>query len=310
MKQEQETLLPLSPDFRCGYAAIVGEPNVGKSTLMNGLLGQKISIVTSKPQTTRHKILGILSNETFQAIFLDTPGIIEPRYALHTAMMGAADGALKEADIVMFMVDAGRPGVDRDSVERRTLERLREAGRPVYLLVNKIDLLDKALLLPLIGRYAEFFPFREIIPISAKTRDGFPDIQQTLARDLPRHPPLYPTDIVSDQQERFFVAEIIREKIFLECAEEVPYATSVDVVEFKEHEGKKWFISAEIYVERDSQKGILIGKQGGMLRTIGARSRKDIEKFLDHPVFLDLHVKVRGKWREDLQWLRRLGYTP
>jgi GTPase len=310
MENGQENAGPIAPDFRCGYVAIVGEPNVGKSTLMNGLLGQKISIVTPKPQTTRHRILGILSTQGFQAIFLDTPGIIEPKYELHAAMMDAAYAALKEADTVFFMIDAARPGVDRDSVERRTLERLRGAGRPVYLLVNKIDLLDKLQLLPLIARYAEAFPFKEIIPVSAKTLDGTADLLRTLARDLPIHPPLYPLDIVSDQKERFFVSEIIREKIFQECAEEIPYATSVDVIEFKEHEGGKWFISAEIFVERDSQKGILIGKQGSMLKTIGAKARRDIEKFLDHRVFLELHVKVREKWREDRQWLKRLGYTP
>jgi GTPase len=291
--------------------AIVGEPNVGKSTLMNGLLGQKISIVTRKPQTTRHKILGILSTGEFQAVFLDTPGIIEPRYALHTAMMDAASQALHEADLVLFMIDATKPGLDRDSMEKETLEKLRSTGRPIYLLLNKVDVIEKPLLLPLIERYAAAFPFREIFPISALKLDGTADLLRVLARDLPVHPPYYPTDIVSDQQERFFVAEIIREKIFQECAEEVPYATSVEVIEFKEQpDKKKWFVSAEIYVERDSQKGILIGKQGSMLKTIGAKSRRDIERFIDHPVFLDLHVKVREKWREDQQWLKRLGYTP
>jgi GTP-binding protein Era len=289
---------------------------------MNGLLGQKISIVTKKAQTTRHKILGILSTPGFQAIFLDTPGIIRPRYALHTAMMVSASSALGDADVLLFMVDATRPGLDRDSTEEETLARLKELGKPVYLVLNKVDITEKPVLLPMIERYAAKFPFREIFPISALKLDGTADMLQALARELPVHPALYPTDIVSEQSQRFFVAEIIREKIFVKCQEEVPYSTTVDIVEFKEREERfpegsadrrrrgptKWFISADIYVERDSQKGILIGKKGGMLKEIGALARRDIEAFLEHPVFLDLHVKVREKWREDEQWLQRLGY--
>jgi GTP-binding protein Era len=314
-------ITPIPPGYRCGYAAIVGEPNVGKSTLMNALLGQKISIVTKKPQTTRHKILGILSAGSFQAVFLDTPGIIVPRYALHEAMMVSARSAVADADVVLFMVDALRPGFDRDTTEDATLALLKESGRPVYLVLNKVDAVEKPVLLPMIRAYAEKFPFREIFPISALKRDGTDALLAAIARDLPEHPPLYPTDIVSEQSERFFVGEIIREKIFVKCQEEVPYSTTVDIVEFKERgpgaapgsggprtKARKWFISADIYVERDSQKGILIGKQGAMLKEIGALARKDIESFLEHQVFLELHVKVRERWREDGAWLERLGY--
>ncbi len=313
---------PTPPVFRCGYVAIIGEPNVGKSTLMNGLLQQKISIVTKKPQTTRHRILGILTTPAYQAVFLDTPGIIRPRYALHEAMMESAASAVSDADLILFMVDAARPAPGGDSPEDAILAQLGASGRPVYLLLNKVDLVDKALLLPLIDRYSGRYPFKEIFPVSALTLDGTGGLMASVSSELPVHPPLYPADIVSEHNERFFVAEIIREKIFIRCQEEVPYSTTVEITEFIERgaaaagEGEppkkrkplKWFISADIYVERDSQKGILIGKKGGMLKEIGEIARRDIERFLGHQVFLDLHVKVRPGWRGDKEWLQRLGY--
>ena len=313
---------PIPPLFRCGYVAIIGEPNVGESTLMNGLLQQKISIVTKKPQTTRHRILGILTTPAYQAVFLDTPGIIRPRYALHEAMMESAASAVSDADLILFMVDAARPAPGGDSPEDAILAQLGASGRPVYLLLNKVDLVDKALLLPLIDRYSGRYPFKEIFPVSALTLDGTGGLMASVSSELPVHPPLYPADIVSEHNERFFVAEIIREKIFIRCQEEVPYSTTVEITEFIERgaaaagEGEppkkrkplKWFISADIYVERDSQKGILIGKKGGMLKEIGEIARRDIERFLGHQVFLDLHVKVRPGWRGDKEWLQRLGY--
>ncbi len=294
--------------FRAGYAALIGEPNVGKSTLMNALLRQKISIVTPKPQTTRHRVLGILSSEEFQLVLLDTPGIIAPRYALQSAMMAAAQSALRDADFVLFMIDGSRPRAVNDPALLEAFAMLREAGRPVHLVVNKTDLMDRAALGPLIGSYTAAFSFREAHPVSALSGDGTAALLDAVCRALPEHPPYYPLDIVSEQNERFFVGEIVREKIFLKCREEIPYSTTVDIVEFKEREGGKWFISADVYVERDSQKAILIGKQGSMLKEIGKEARGDIERFLGHPVFLQLHVKVRG-WRDDDRWLRRLGYT-
>jgi GTPase len=313
---------PAPPVFRCGYVAIIGEPNVGKSTLMNGLLQQKISIVTKKPQTTRHRILGILTTPAYQAVFLDTPGIIQPRYALHEAMMESAASAVSDADLILFMVDAARPAPGGDSPEDAILAQLAASARPVYLLLNKVDLVDKALLLPLIDRYSRRHPFREIFPVSALTLEGTGGLMASVSSELPVHPPLYPADIVSEHNERFFVAEIIREKIFIRCQEEVPYSTTVEITEFiergapaageveppKKRKPLKWFISADIYVERDSQKGILIGKKGGMLKEIGEIARRDIERFLGHQVFLDLHVKVRPGWRGDKEWLQRLGY--
>ena len=296
-------------DFRAGYAALIGEPNVGKSTLMNALLQQKISIVTPKPQTTRHRVLGILSAEDFQLIMLDTPGIIAPRYALHEAMMSAARSALQDADCVLFMVDAANPRKADDAVHREAFAMLRDVHAPVWLVINKTDLSGPAALSPLAEAYRAVFPFAEVHLVSALRGDGTAALLESVRRALPLHPPYYPLDIVSEQNDRFFVAEIVREKIFLKCREEIPYSTAVDIVEFKEREAGKWFISADVYVERNSQKAILIGKKGAMLKEIGQSARTDIERFLDHPVFLELHVKVRENWRDDAQWLRRLGYT-
>ncbi len=303
-----ETPEVLSPDYRCGYVTIIGEPNVGKSTLMNGLLQQKISIVTNKPQTTRHKVLGLLSTTEYQMIFLDTPGIIKPRYLLHEMMMQFAGVAIADADILLFMIDATHPNTNADLAHEEAFGKLNGLKKPVFLVINKVDLVNKNVLLPVIEFYSKAFPFKEIFPISALKLDGTDALVKTLVPLLPQHPPLYPIDIVSEQNERFFVSEIIREKIFLTTKEEVPYSTTVDIVEFKERETGKTFISADIYVERESQKGILIGKQGSALKNIGQRARKDIESFLGRPVFLELHVKVR-QWREDKQWLTRLGYN-
>jgi len=299
-----------STTFRAGYVAIVGEPNVGKSTLLNALLGQKISIVTPKPQTTRHKILGILSGENYQIVFLDTPGIIKPRYRLQEVMVEAARSAIEDADVVLLMIDVTE--VDTSTVEERynhLILLLRPLQKPVLLLLNKIDLIRKSELLPMIDAFVKVYPFREIIPISALKADGVDDLREALMQFLPEGPPFYPPDIVSGQTERFFVSEIIREKIFQKFREEIPYSTAVQVVEFREREKGKDFISAEIYVERDSQKAILIGREGRALREVGFDARREIEKFLGREVYLELHVKVREKWRDSDAWLKRLGYT-
>jgi GTP-binding protein Era len=295
-------------EYRSGYVTLIGEPNVGKSTLMNGLLKQKISIVTAKPQTTRHKILGIHSTDTCQIVFLDTPGIITPRYLLHEAMMRSASSAIADADVLMFMVDATSPGTVSGPGTDEAFKKLQGFRKPLFLVLNKIDLMPKAQLLPIIDAYAKAIPFTEVFPVSALRSEGTDALLPAIIPHLPVHPPYYPTDIVSEQSERFFVSEIIREKIFLSCREEVPYSTTVDVVEFKEREAGKWFVSADVIVERDSQKGILIGKRGAMLKEIGGLARRDIEQFLDHPVFLELHVKVREKWREKDEWIKRFGY--
>ena len=298
----------LNPNFRCGYVAIIGEPNVGKSTLMNALIGQKLSIVTRKPQTTRHKILGILSTDQYQIIFLDTPGIIKPKYLLHEAMMAFASSALTDADVVLFMIDALDPKVGIDLTHEEAFSRLKGLQKPVFLVINKVDLVNKTAILPMIEFYSRAFTFKEIFPISALKLDGTEGLVRAIAQDLPTHPPFFPPDSISDQNERFFVSEIIREKIFQKYQQEIPYSTAVEIVEFKEREEGKTFINADIYVERESQKGILIGKEGVALKQIGRWARKDIEEFLQHPVFLELHVKVRRDWRQDDEWLTRFGY--
>ncbi len=290
--------------FRTGYVAIIGEPNVGKSTLMNTLVGQKISIVTDKPQTTRHKIIGILSRPSFQIVFLDTPGLLKPRYRLHEAMMKSARAAIEDADLILFMIDGSHPG----NKSAEALNSLDPPAKRVYLVINKADLVPKTRMLPVIASFSALFPFKEVFPVSALKADGTAELIDSIAAELPEHPPFFPPDVVSEQPERFFVAEIIREKIFAYFREEVPYSTTVDIISFTEAEGKKDVINAEIYVERDSQKAILIGKEGRALREIGKSSRADIEKFLGRGVFLELHVKVRERWREKDAWLRRLGY--
>jgi GTP-binding protein Era len=275
---------------------------------MNGLLGQKISIVTHKPQTTRHKVLGLLSTQEHQIIFLDTPGIIKPKYLLQEVMMQFASTAMRDADLLVFMIDAFDPKIGEALTHDEAFMRLQGLNKPVFLIINKIDLVNKGTLLPIIDHYSKQFSFKEIFPISALKLEGTQELLTAMRTALPIHPPLYPLDIVSEHSERFFVSEIIREKIFVKCQEEIPYSTTVDIVEFKERERGKWFISADVYVERDSQKGILIGKNGSMLKEIGRQSRQDIERFLGHSVFLELRVKVREKWRDDEQWLARLGY--
>lgn len=297
-----------APEFRAGYVALIGEPNVGKSTLLNAVLGQKLSIVTPKPQTTRHKILGIHSTEHLQIVFLDTPGIITPRYELHEAMMRQALGALNDADIVLFLVDASREMGDEAIPAFDRLGPQRETAKPIFLLINKCDLAGAERIARLRSACLARFPFSKVFMISALKGSGVGDLVEALAGALPVHPPYYPLDILSEQNQRFFVAEMIREKIFMLTHEEVPYAASVEIVDFKEREEGKWFISANVIVERESQKGILIGKGGTRLKQIGRAARADIERHLEYPVFLELHVKVREKWREKEEWVKRFGY--
>jgi GTP-binding protein Era len=297
-----------SGDFRTGYVAIIGEPNVGKSTLMNALLEQKISIVTAKPQTTRRKILGILNGDGYQAIFLDTPGILKPKYLLQKAMLETVFSAIDDADLVFLMIEAAHPDVEPGENGEQVLVSLKRTGKPLFLLINKIDIVPKVELLPIIDHYSKLSIFNEIIPISALNHENLDDLKATLIRHLPIGEPYFPQDAITDQPEKFFVAELIREKVFERYRDEIPYSTEVEVVEFKERKGKKDFISAEISVERNSQKGILIGKAGRALKEVGELARKEIEDFLGRPVFLEMRVKVRQDWRRDERWLKRLGY--
>lgn len=293
------------PQVKVGYVALVGKPNVGKSTLVNALLQFKLSIVTPRPQTTRHRILGILSEPGCQVIFLDTPGLIQPRYPLQAAMMRAADRAMAEADLIVGLLDVSVPPQEEDFL---IVQRLQEHKKPLLIALNKIDLINKANLLLIIDELARRFPASEIIPISALYRDGLEDLKGAILQRLPWGPPLYPEDQVTEHPERFFVAEIIREKIFARYGEEIPYATTVHIDEFKERPGAKDFLSARIVVERPSQKAILIGKGGQALKEVGQTARAEIEQFLGRPVFLKLWVAVREKWRSDETLLREYGY--
>jgi GTP-binding protein Era len=304
--------------YKAGFVALVGEPNVGKSTLLNAILGQKLSIVTPKAQTTRHKIAGILTKENFQIVFLDTPGLIKPKYALQEIMMSSANEAMTDADIVVILVDASDreaiKGLRNSNVIERLLESKvitsgREDETPIFFLLNKIDLLKKHEILPIIQQASEIHPFKEIIPICALNGDNLDDLEKTIVKYLPEGNPFYPEDYVSDRDERFFVSELVREEIFKTFMEEVPYSTTVEIEEFRESdEVRKTYIRAVIYVEKESQKGILIGKNGAALKQIGSDSRKQIEELIGHQVFLELFVKVRDGWRNNRKKLSELGY--
>ncbi len=296
--------MELPKGFKSGYVAILGRPNVGKSTLLNQLLKMKLSIVTPKPQSTRKKVLGILNGENYQIVFIDTPGIIDPKYNLQKVMMKYVRHAIDDADVVLYMVDASAPRQNFEEVETH----LNGVEKPVILVLNKVDLVKKDQLLPMIDSYRQIHPFQAIIPISALKGDGVDRVVEELVKLLPEGHPYYPSDYVTPEQERFFVAEIIREKIFLLYGEEIPYSTHVEIEEFKERPGHKDYIRAVIYVEKNSQKGILIGKQGQALKRVGQLAREEIEAFLGRPVYLELFVKVNEDWRKSDTKIRRLGY--
>ncbi len=297
----------LKANYKAGYVAIVGEPNVGKSTLLNVLLEQKISIVTKKPQTTRQRVLGILSREDAQIVFLDTPGLLKPKYLLHKEMVKSAESALAEADVVLVMTQTSRGTELPIEVSERIIPLCKT--KPVLLIINKADKINKADILPIIETFASQNYFKEIIPISALRHDNMDAVIQSLIEYLPEHEAFYPQDIVSESPERFFVAELIREQLFEKFSEEIPYSTAVEIREFKERATGKTLISADIIIERESQKGIIIGKKGEALKNVGTSARIQIEEFLQRPVFLELHVKVQEKWRENEAMLRQLGYN-
>lgn len=300
MNTEEPAFPEIPPDHRSGYVALVGKPNVGKSTLMNALVGRKLSIVSKRPQTTRHRILGILTGQGYQALFLDTPGVIEPRYRLQESMMRSFSGAVQDADLQLLLVDA------RGRTDERLLTVLTE--RPALLVVNKMDLVEQDEVLPLVSFYTERRSFDEVVPISALTGYNVDRLRDLIVSHLEEGPPFYPPDMISEHPERFFVSEIIREKIFEQFREEIPYATQVNIVQFEERPDGKDFIDAEIVLESDSQKPIVIGKRGEGIKRIGVVAREDIEAFLGRPVFLQLHVKVRKDWRRKDTYLRSYGY--
>ncbi|MCK9296455.1 MAG: GTPase Era [Desulfobulbaceae bacterium] len=288
---------------KSGLVALVGPPNVGKSTLLNTLLGQKISIVSPKPQTTRNKILGIVNGEDYQIVILDTPGIHTARSPLNQGMVKIAVSSLADVDVIIFMIDISFPLPGKIIA---ATDHLQNAGKPVILLVNKADLVAREKLLPILEAYRNVFPFHAMIPISALHRDGTDILLAELLQLLPTGPRFYPEDIPTDSTERFIAAEIIREKIFLLTTQEIPYSCAVMVDSFLEEE-KKITIHATIFVERKSQKGIIIGKQGSMLKQIGQSARLELKDLLGINVELKLWVKIRKDWSTDALFLRELG---
>ena len=300
--------------LRSGFVSIIGRPNAGKSTLLNKLVGQKVAIVTHKPQTTRHRIQGIVNLEArkgrpaSQIVFIDTPGVHRPESSLNRKMMREVQEALENRDLVLLIVDSSQ---SMGAGDRFTLDLVRKVNGPVFLLLNKIDLIEKGKLLPLIDRYSKLHTFQEIIPISATKGDGLELLLDKVAQILPEGPRYFPKDQVTDQPERFLVAELIREKVLLKTQQELPYATTVRVEQFEESP-KLTRIAAAIYCEREGQKGILIGRGGAMLKRIGSEARREIEALLGGKVFLELFVKVSPGWRdsrefvEGLDWRRQL----
>ncbi len=292
--------------FKSGFIAIVGRPNVGKSTLLNAIVGEKLAITSSKPQTTRNRITGIRNTGDGQFIFLDTPGIHQAKTPLNRYMVKAATSAFGEVDLILLLVEADR-GFDPD--DGLIIDTLGTAGVPVFLVVNKIDLVAKPMLLPLIDRFRGLYDFREIVPLSAATGDGVGRLLDLIRDAMPEGPKLFPDELFTDNSERFIAAEIVREKILELTHREIPYATAVTVDSFKEDEEKNRIrIAATITVEKDSQKGILIGKGGRMLKEIGTQSRLEMEKFFAAKIFLELFVRVRKDWTKDPRWLKEFGY--
>ena len=290
-----------------GFAAIVGRPNVGKSTLTNGLIGEKIAIMSDRPQTTRNKIMCILNTENAQIMFLDTPGIHKPHHKLGEYMVRTAESTLKEVDVILFVIDVSEK---RGAGENYILELLQKVKTPVILVANKIDKLqDKSKLFNIINEYTALYNFAAVVPVSALEDKEFPGLVEEITKHLPEGPDYFPDDMITDQPERVIAAEMIREKVLLSTRDEVPHSIAVEVDEFKVRENEDVYIRATIFVERDSQKGIVIGAKGSLLKKIGQQARRDIEALLGCKVFLELWVKVKADWRNKDKALKQFGYN-
>ncbi|MBR0288156.1 MAG: GTPase Era [Selenomonadaceae bacterium] len=291
-------------EYKSGFVAVIGRPNVGKSTLINKIIGQKVAITSDKPQTTRSRIQCILTLDDAQIIFLDTPGIHKPKFKLGEYMLKAAEGTLKEVDVIFFVIDATEKF---GGGEKYILERLNATTKPVILVVNKVDLIDREKILPIIAEYSTRRNFAAIVPISAADGTNVDELINEAKKFLPEGIQYYPADMITDQPERLIIAELIREKILHATQDEVPHSIAVDLEEFTPRDNGTIFIRATIYVERDSQKGILIGKSGAMLKKIGAEARPEIEMLLGTKIFLDLWVKVKRDWRNSIGALQSFG---
>lgn len=296
--------------IKSGYVAIIGLPNAGKSTLMNSLLGEKLSIVTNKPQTTRKKVLGILSSEQYQIIFLDTPGILDPEYLLQEKMLNYIDVSVRDADLILFILDISEDSTGDKTFNNKNVGRvINQSKLNKILVINKIDLSNQQVVEKTIKYFESKKMFNKIIPASALHGYNKDLVIDSVLEYLPEHPKYYPEDELSDANERFFVSEIIREKIFEQYRDEIPYSTEVLIDEFKERTNSKDFIRAIIVVEKDSQKPIIIGDNGASIKKLGKIARESVEKFLGREVFLELFVKVREKWRSNQRLLKSYGYT-
>lgn len=293
----------MASPFKAGFVSIVGKPNVGKSSLINKLIGENLSIVTAKAQTTRHRIMGILNSDHFQIVYSDTPGILEPKYSLHEAMMNYVKVSLEDADLILLVVAL------EDKYEPELFDRFQKMQTPILLVLNKIDLAKGSQIKDKTDYWKQSIPtIKDVVAVSAKTGQDVETLLPKLLEYMPVHPPFFPQDEFTDRTERFFASEIIREKIFLNYDQEIPYSTEVSISAFKD-EPAIVRISATIYVERDSQKGIVIGKGGSLLKKVGMEARKDMESFLGKKVFLETHVKVSKNWRKENLKLRNFGYV-
>jgi GTP-binding protein Era len=291
-------------DFVCGYVAVAGRPNVGKSTLTNRLLDFRLSAVSSKPQTTRHRLLGIIDGDSYQMMLLDTPGLVVPRYALQGLMVRSAWAAIEEADLTLLVVEPREDDLDGGT---GIVQRLTAVRKPVVLAINKIDLVARSGLLPLVDYYRRLFDFAEIVPVSALKQDGLEDLRQVLVARLPRQPALYPRGEVTDRPQRFFIGEIIRQGVFELFGEEIPYSVAVMVEDYKERGEARDYVKAVVVCERPSQKAILIGKGGEAIKRLGKAARAGIEAFVGKQIYLDLTVDVAQNWRKDERKIRSLG---
>ena len=288
---------------RSGFVNILGNPNVGKSTIMNALVGEKLSIITPKVQTTRHRIMGIVNGDDFQIVYSDTPGILKPKYKLQESMMGFVDNALTDADIILYVTDV----TERTDLNGEYILRIRDHGVPVIIAINKIDLSNQGELETIVAKWHTVFPGSDIIPLSALKNFNLDTLLKSVLEKLPEGEPYFPKDQLTDRYERFFASEIIREKILLNYQKEIPYSVEIEIESFSE-EKKLIRIGAIIHVERDTQKGIIIGHRGMMLKKTGTEARKDMEDFFGRKVFLELFVKVSKDWREKPMALKRFGY--
>lgn len=293
--------------FKSGFIALIGRPNVGKSTLLNALVGEKVAIVSAKPQTTRSRITGIKTSEAAQLIFVDTPGLARPRSVLNRHMMQAVREAYQHVDLILLVTDVGGP--EQIANDEFIIQQLTDVKTSIFVVINKIDLIDHRHILPVIEAYEQRFPFVEYVPTSALKGVNLDELTQTVVKYLPEGPRYFPTDQVTDQPEKFLIAELIREQIFAQTEQEIPYQTAVLVERLEDTESGVLRLEATIFVERDSQKGIIIGKHGNRLKQIGQAARREIERLLNAHIYLALWVKVRKDWSESEQLIRDMGYV-